>query len=112
MHPRTIALGISIGLFIPFLSNIIPIKQALESSLRNSLDKMRPALDDLQVEMVRFENSGISFNQIMMSISLLCCGLITYYYIPQSAVYEDFQGLLYLLNVLLLLIILGLTFLA
>lgn len=80
--------------------------------MRNALDKMRPSLDDLEVEMVRFENSGISFNQIMMSITLLCCGIITYYYIPQAAAYKDFQGFLYLLNVLLLLIILGLTFLA
>lgn len=75
-------MGVVIGLFIPFLSNIVPIKQALGSSLRNALDKMRPSLDDLEVEMVRFENSGISFNQIMMSITLLCCGIITYYYIP------------------------------
>lgn len=83
-------MGVVIGLFIPFLSNIVPIKQALGSSLRNALDKMRPSLDDLEVEMVRFENSGISFNQIMMSITLLCCGIITYYYIPQAAAYKDF----------------------
>jgi len=73
---------------------------------------MRPSLDDVEVEMVRIENSGISFNQVMMSATLLCCGVITYYYIPQAAAHKDFQGFLYLLNILLLLIILGLTFLA
>lgn len=59
---KTIILGALTGLFIPLLSNIIPIKQALASSLRNALDKLRPSLDDVEVEMVRLENKGISTN--------------------------------------------------
>jgi hypothetical protein len=112
INQTTIVLGILTGIFIPFLSNIIPIKQALSNSLRNALDKFRPSLDDIEVEMVRFENQGISFNQLMMSVTLLSCGLLSYFYIPRAAMKKDFQAFLYLLNVLLLLIILGLTFLA
>ena len=44
--------------------------------------------------------------------TLLICGLLSYYYIPQAALYRDLQGFLYLLNALLLLIIIGLTFIA
>lgn len=47
-----------------------------------------------------------------MSVTLLACGLLSYFYIPRAAMKKDFQAFLYLLNVLLLLIILGLTFLA
>lgn len=112
VNQTTIILGVVTGLFIPFLSNIIPIRQALGNSLRNALDKFRPSLDDIEVEMIRFENKGISFNQIMMSTTLLSCGILSYYYIPKAAMKKDFQAFLYLLNVLLLLIILGLTFLA
>lgn len=53
---RTLVLGVITGLFIPFLSNITPIKQALGTSLRNALDKFRPSIDDVEVQMVRFEN--------------------------------------------------------
>jgi len=112
VNQTTIILGVVTGLLIPFLSNIIPIRQALGNSLRNALDKFRPSLDDIEVEMIRFENKGISFNQIMMSTTLLSCGILSYYYIPKAAMKKDFQAFLYLLNVLLLLIILGLTFLA
>lgn len=56
IQPRTLAYGVLTGLFIPFLSNVLPIRQALGNSLRNALDKSRPSLDDLEVEMVRFEN--------------------------------------------------------
>jgi hypothetical protein len=49
-----------VGLFIPFLSNIVPIRSALGSNLRNALDKFRPSIDDLEVEMVRFENESLS----------------------------------------------------
>jgi len=56
VNQTTIVLGVLTGLFIPFLSNIMPIKQALSNSLRNALDKFRPSLDDIEVQMIRFEN--------------------------------------------------------
>jgi hypothetical protein len=82
-------MGIFTGLMIPFISNIVPIKQALSSSLRNALDKMRPSLDDVEVEMIRFEDKGISFNQIMISTTLLACGILSYYFIPKAAINKD-----------------------
>lgn len=82
MLNRTYLLGLFTGLFIPFLSNISPIKSALSSTLRSGLDKFRPSIDDVEVEMVRFENQGLSPNQVIMSMTLLSMGILTYYYIP------------------------------
>ena len=48
----------------------------------------------------------------MVSLTMLTCGIISYYFVPVAALHKDFQAFLYLLNTLLLLIILGLTFLA
>jgi hypothetical protein len=62
IKPRTIILGILTGILIPFISNIMPIKQALGNTLRNALDKFRPSLDDVEVEMVRYENQNLSPN--------------------------------------------------
>jgi hypothetical protein len=108
IESRTVLLGVITGLFIPFLSNIAPIKQALGTSLRNALDKFRPSIDDVEVQMVRFENQGLSFNQVIMSITLLVFGIVTYYFVPQAAVKQKLQDFMYLMNALLLLIILGL----
>ena len=47
-----------------------------------------------------------------MSGTYLTFGIVCYYYVPRAALRKDFQGFLYMLNGLLLLIILGLTFLA
>ena len=57
---NTVWLGVGMGLSIPFLSNIAPVTAALGTTLRSALDKMRPSLDDVEVEMVRLENKGIS----------------------------------------------------
>lgn len=109
---QTLVLGLITGIFIPFASNIVPMKQALSNSLRNSLDKLRPSIDDVEVEMVRLEMQGMSTKQVSMSLFIIGFGLLSYYYIPQAAITKDTQGFLILLNGMLLLIILGLTFLA
>lgn len=48
----------------------------------------------------------------MASVTLLSIGIIAYYYVPKAAIRKEFQVFLYLMNVLLLMIVLGLTFLA
>ena len=41
LHWSMVVLGIVTGIFVPMLSNIYPIKQALGTSLRNALDRFR-----------------------------------------------------------------------
>jgi len=45
---------------VPLISNIFPIKQALGSSLRNSLDRSRAGVDELSIQFTRMENAGFS----------------------------------------------------
>mmetsp|Transcript_17600 Transcript_17600/g.24277 ORF Transcript_17600/g.24277 Transcript_17600/m.24277 type:complete len:157 (+) Transcript_17600:1559-2029(+) len=59
---RTVSLGIIMGIFVPLISNILPIKAALGTSLRNALDRFRPSVDEMEVQMIRMENLGISLN--------------------------------------------------
>ena len=51
-------LGLFTGIFVPLISNIYPIKQALNSTLRDALDRSRKGVDDLEVQVLRLENSG------------------------------------------------------
>jgi ABC-type antimicrobial peptide transport system permease subunit len=60
LHWTMVVLGLITGIFVPMLSNIYPIKQALGTSLRNALDKFRAGVDEVQVEFVRMENAGTS----------------------------------------------------
>lgn len=60
LHWSMVALGILTGVFVPMLSNIYPIKQALGTSLRNALDRFRAGVDEMSVQFVRMENAGTS----------------------------------------------------
>lgn len=108
----TIKLGFAMGLLIPFISNVIPVRQALGQTLKNALDKHRPSLDDLEVEMIRLEHQGISPTKVTVSLILISFGILNVYYIPEAIVYKRLQYFLHLVNNELLILILGLTFLA
>lgn len=77
------------GLVIPFISNIIPVRQALGQTLKNALDKHRPTLDDLEVEMIRLEHMGISPTKVTVSLILITFGILNVYYIPQAIIYKQ-----------------------
>ena len=51
-------LSLLIGIAVPFLSNIQPIKKALGTSLRDALDRFRSGVDELLVQFVRAEDAG------------------------------------------------------
>ena len=53
-------LATSIGLVVPFISNVFPIRKALVSNLRASLDIHHKGAGEIQVIMTKFEDIGIS----------------------------------------------------
>jgi len=107
MQTRTIFLGLFLGIFLPLLSNIVPIKQALGNSLRNALDHFRSGNEVLEVKMIRMKNFGLSINQIFLAFALLGCGVLTYIYVPQALISNDFRRFSYLINFLLIVLVLG-----
>ena len=58
------------------------------------------------------ENLGISINQIILSVTLLLCGFMTYYYVPQAFIMRKLNMFTFLINLLLLLLILGMIMIA
>jgi hypothetical protein len=56
----SIIVGLFIGLVIPILSNIIPIRQALGKNLRSSLDLYHRAVGELQVSVQKLNEYGLS----------------------------------------------------
>lgn len=52
MRDRTIYIGLFLGIILPLVSNILPMKEAMSNTLRNALDKFRNGVD-FDVQMVR-----------------------------------------------------------
>jgi hypothetical protein len=58
------------------------------------------------------ESKGISINQIIIAVTLLLCGFMTFYFIPRAFLMKDLSMFTFLLNLLLLLLILGMIMIA
>ena len=107
----SVVLGIIFGLFMPQLANYLPIKAALGKNLRSSLDLNRRNKDQIGVKMQRLEDVGMDINQFIVAVMLVVIGFSTYYVIPMAFFKQEQILLFVLLNLLLILIIIGLTFL-
>ena len=112
MKKRTVLLGLALGLVLPLFSNIIPMKHALGKSLRNALNQIRSAFDEFEVNVVRMKNFGISPNQLIIALTLLFCGFITYYHVPQAFIYRKMNMFTFYINLLLLFLIVGMIMVA
>ena len=104
-------LGIIFGILMPLCSNIIPIQRALGKNLRASLDMYQRSVGELDVQIKSLEHYGLSLNQLLASIMLVVLGILTYFVAPQAFLFKDFELFFGIMNSLLLLMILGLTFL-
>ena len=62
MSTGALVLGIVLGLVLPLIANILPIKRALSKNLRESLDMYHRSVNELQVSIKRLEEIGFSLN--------------------------------------------------
>ena len=112
MSTGALVLGIVVGLTLPLIANIFPIKRALSKNLRESLDMYHRSVNELQVSIKRLEEMGFSINQMIIAILLVVLGGITYYVAPMSFVYENYSLFFFVLNLVLIMMILGLSFIS
>ena len=112
LHWSAIIMGFALGIFMPIISNIVPITRALSKTLKDSLDLYHRVINEMTVQVLRLEKLGISFSQFVISITLISTGIITYYFAPLAFVYRNFALFLAIMNMILILMILGFTILA
>ena len=105
------ALGFSFGILMPFWANYVPIKSALDQNLRTSLDLNQRSDDKIGVKVTRLESIGISPTQFLGSAFLVGVGFTTFYFIPRAFMGGNMTVTFVLLNLILVMIIVGLTFL-
>lgn len=60
LAPSAIGLAFGLGIFIPLVSNVLPILRALSKTLRDSLDIYHRTVNEILVTVVKLEKMGIS----------------------------------------------------
>jgi len=103
--------GIIIGALMPILSNIWAIKRALGKKIRDSLDVFHTGLNEVMIRIIKLENYGLSIFEITLGITLTLMGVITYYFLPASFLFNRLDLFFFILNMILVGMIIGLTFL-
>jgi len=106
-------LAVIFGLFVPMLANILPTKSALGKNLRTSLDLNHRSEEGIQVKQQRLSDMvGLSMTQIVAGLMLVILGVVTFYLVPSSFLNKNLGLFFDVFNLILLMIIFGLTFLA
>ena len=116
MNPFSVFCGIVLfGVFVPLISNIGPTRLALGKNLRTSLDATRrsnAAGDEVSVTFRRLKDISFSFTEVGFGIALTTLGFVVYVFIPGSLITNHMTVFFLILNLVLILIALGLTFIA
>jgi len=106
-------LAVIFGLFVPMLANVLPTKSALGKNLRSSLDLNHRSEEGIQVKQQRLSDMvGLSLTQIVAGLMLVILGVVTFYLVPSSFLNKNLDLFFDVFNLILLMIIFGLTFLA
>ena len=103
-------LAISIGIFVPAVSAIIPIKRALSKNLNESINDQRSKNSGLTVKIFNSEKYMMLPVVTFGSVATLGCTVI-YYYLPKAFLTNDYSLLLNMFFLILTALILGITLL-
>jgi NADH:ubiquinone oxidoreductase subunit 3 (subunit A) len=102
-------IGVTFGLVMPVLANYLPIKAAMGVNLRTSLDLSRRTDSEIGVKIKTLDSIGIDTNQLIVSFLLIIIGFSTYYLVPYAYMNDNIALFNTILDMLLVLIMLGLT---
>jgi len=111
MSASAALLGVFLGLMMPLGSNIWAIKRALGKTIRDSLDIFHTGINDVMVKIVKLENFGVSPFEIILGITLVVMGIMTYYIAPAAFLFDRLDLFFFILNIILVGMIIGLAFL-
>lgn len=82
----TVVMALSLGLVLPQLSNLSPIRSLLASTLRDSLDLTRRASkpDEVSLTFTRLQDMGVSPIQLLVGLCFTIVGFCVYYFVPMA----------------------------
>ncbi|KAJ3055820.1 hypothetical protein HK097_009124 [Rhizophlyctis rosea] len=114
LAPSAIAIATALGLIVPLVSAIVPIRQALHANLRDSLDKRQNKLKATVVTIERSSQGSLRDGLPYAVAGILMAGLgfTIYYLLPLALVSRNMELMFDLFIGLLIGMLLGLVLLA
>ena len=106
-----IIIGVSFGITVPIIANVLPIRKALEVNLRNSLDLNHRHIGEITIVISKLKEMGLSLPQLVAGITLTVFGVGFYYGGITTYLYMNFELFFLLLNALMLSMIIGIIYL-
>jgi pilus assembly protein TadC len=103
--------GLFIGLFIPLVSSISPIKNALSKNLNDSLDTNRSKTQAMYVEILDQDKQNMT-SYITFGLISVVYGLSIYYFLPLAMLSFNFALILEIFFFILVGMLFGLSLLA
>ena len=108
MSKSNLIFGIVIGISIPLISSYFPIKKVLNSNLKENLSFFNKKISEIVIIMIKLENIGISTSSLIISITLITIGILTYYVGPLSFLFLNSRLFLFIMLGILMAILIGL----
>jgi len=109
---NSMLIGTFLGVLIPILSAILPIRHALGQNLHDSLDTKHAKVHAVSVSLERSEDASFSWSVVIIGGVMAIFGFGVYYVMPLSLLTMNFTLLLNLFFILLMSMLLGLVLLS
>ncbi len=103
--------ALTLGLLIPLISSIIPVRKALSKTLSDSLTFQRPVKSGVKVSIVNNQDKNISSYLIFGTVAVLF-GVSIYFVLPLGLITQSLGLILIIFLIILLGMITGLTLFA
>lgn len=102
IQSSALALGLCLGLFLPFIGIIVPIRRALTQTLRDALDVYHNVVFDTAPQLQSLQRIGFELNETVISLVVLGLGLMVFYFLPLSFILQNNDLLFNILVAILL----------
>ena len=96
---------------MPMFNNIWGIKRALSKNIKDPLNLFNTVVNEIIIKIIKLENYGVSVFETTLGLTLTMMGIVTYYFIPSAFLYNRLDIFFLILNLILIGMIIGITFL-
>jgi hypothetical protein len=95
-------MGILLGLILPLIGIVLPIRRALTKTLRDALDVYHKVVFESVVQVEKLKTLGFSVTEAIFSFLLVIMGFTVYYLIPLSFIFGNLAMFFRILTSILL----------
>eukprot|EP00033_Pygsuia_biforma_P002404 GCRY01002662.1.p1 GENE.GCRY01002662.1~~GCRY01002662.1.p1 ORF type:complete len:716 (-),score=198.86 GCRY01002662.1:316-2358(-) len=107
-----IIIAVLLGIFIPLLASLLPVREALTVRLQDALDTRHSKTQAVKVKLERSEGTAVSWNMVVVGAFMAVFGAGVYYGFPLALLSMNFAVMLQLFFLLLLAMLTGLVLLS